>query len=417
MNQTLLIIIIMVCIFLEGFFSGSEIALVVADKIRIRNRADMGDIKALITRALLKKPRRLFATTLLGTNICVVTATTVLTYFIISNYGEDYSAFALLLSPVILIFGEVLPKSFYQHHADFLAQKVGVLLVWVSYILSPFVWLVSKVTELMLRGVRAPAYEEPRISREELTMLLSSKEAKDSDMPPEERKMIRRVFDLADAEVKNIMIPLAELEMLPASADTEAALSVFDRKGYSKLPLFEHRSHNIVGVVKIADCIFASKPEVLKDIMKPVIYVPENMPVYELYKTLQETKENKAIVVDEFGGATGFVTFEDLLEEVVGEIKDEYELGGERYKILSPGAYIVSGRMEIEEANENLGLAIPYGDYETVAGYILELFGYIPKVGESVTVGEWVYVVKNASPKAVFELEVRKVQGANSSSL
>lgn len=400
---------ILVCLFLEGFFSGSEIALVVADKLRLKNRADQGEGKALMTQALISQPRRLFGTTLLGTNICVVTASTVLTYFIISNYGDEYSAFALLLSPVILVFGEVLPKSIYQHHADLLARRVGVILTWASYIMFPLVWLLSKLTKFLLGGVERVAGMEPRISREELGSILSSREVTDSDMPPEERKMIRRVLNLSDAEVENIMIPLVEVEMLPSATDTEAALSIFDLKGFSRLPIFEHRSHNIVGIVDAADCIFASERKVLKDIMSPVIYVPETMPLYELYETLQSAREEVAVVVDEYGGATGLVTLEDLLEEVVGEIRDEYELGEQYWREVGPERYLVSGRMEVEKANEKLKLAIPDGDYETVAGYVLELFGYIPEVGEKIPAKGWVYIVKNATPRAVVEIEVKRV--------
>lgn len=410
MSLALLIVIILVCLFLEGFFSGSELALVVADKFRLKNAAEKGDIQARLTGKLLQNPRRLFSTTLLGTNICVITASTVLTFFIISNYGEEYSAFALLLSPVILIFGEVLPKSVYQHHADYLAKRVGVLLVWASYILYPLVWPLSKLTKLLLGKLQKVASTEPRISREELMLMLSSKEVRDSDMPPQERKMIKRVLDLSDSEVKNIMIPLVEVEMLPVTADTDAALAIFDLKGFSRLPVFEHRSHNVVGMVDAADCVFAAKREILRDIMEPVLYVPESMPLYELYETLQEEKEAVAVVVDEYGGATGLVTLEDLLEEVVGEIRDEYELGEQYYRKLAENKYLVSGRTEIELANDELGLQIPYGEYETVAGYLIELFGYIPETGERIESNGWTYKVRSATPRAVVEIEVEKTK-------
>jgi len=408
MSLIVLIIVILVCLLLEGFFSGSELALVVADQFRLRNRANQGDRKARTTLSLLKDPHKLFATTLLGTNICVVTATTVLTYFIIQNYSEEYSAFALLLSPIILVFGEVLPKSIYQRYADSIAGRVGVLLHWISVVLFPFIWLLSKLTDLFLGGVRRVAITEARISRDELALMLSSKEVKNSDMPPEERKMIQRIMELSDAEVENIMIPLVEVEMLPVTADTEAALATFDLKGFSRLPIFKHRSHNIVGIIDATDCIFSTSRRPLRDIMQQVIYVPETMPLYELYETLQEEKEEMAVVVDEYGGATGLVTLEDLLEEIVGEIRDEYEFGEQHYRVLSEGRYLVSGRMEVEEANEKINLAIPLGDYETVAGYLLEAFERIPEMDEKIQLGQWTYIIRNATPRAVLEVEVFK---------
>lgn len=408
MSLFLLVIILLVCLFLEGFFSGSELALVVADKFRLKNRAEKGDVEAKMTRNLLSEPRRFFSTTLFGTNTCVVTASTFLTYYIISNYGDDYSALTLLLSPIILVFGEVLPKSVYQHHADFLAGRVGTILVWISYVFYPFVWGLSKFTELLLGGVAKATGMEPRLSREELALMLSSKEAMDSDIRPEERLMVRRVLELSDAEVKSVMIPIAELEMLPLAADTEASLAVFDKTGLSKIPVFEHRSHNIVGVIDSSDCIFAPENRPLKDIVKDVIYVPEGMPLHELYETLQDAGQEAAVVVDEYGGATGLVTLEDLLEEIIGEIKDEYDLEKQLFKIAGTDEYMVRGRMNIEDANEHLKLGIPGGDYQTVAGYVLGLFGYIPKAGESVSDKNWRYTVKNATPRAIIDVEVKR---------
>lgn len=408
MSILIVIIVIFFCIFFEGFFSGSELAIVVSDKLRIKNRAKNGDAHCQMTVDLIKNPRRLFSTTLLGTNVCVVTASTVLTFYIIQRYGQEYSAFALLLSPIVLIFGEVLPKSVYQHHADYLATKVGPILWWLSYAFFPAVWFLSRLTALLMGGVKKVSGLEPKLSREELALILASKETVSSDMSAEERKMIKRVFDLADAEVKNIMIPLVEVEMLPVSADIDAAENIFDLKGYSRLPIFEHRSTNIIGIIDSGDCIFADKTKRISDIMKGVIYVPENMPLYELYESLQEEKEELAVVVDEFGGAVGLVTLEDLLEEFIGDIRDEYELAKQHCHKIQEGRYLVSGRMEVEEANSVIGLNIPDGDYETVAGFILEKFGYIPVIGERVEFEGWEYIVKNATPRAILEIEVSK---------
>lgn len=405
MSLLVLILVILVCLVVEGFFSGSELVLVISDKLRLKNKADRGDMEAQLTQNLINNPPRLFSTTLIGTNFCVVTASTVLTYFIISNFGSEYSAFALLLSPVILIFGEVVPKSIYQHHANKIVTRVGALLWWTSYVMYPFVKLLSKLTNYLLGGVEKAIGFEPRITREELASILSSKEVTNSDISPKERKMIENVFNMSDAEVKGIMIPLVEVEMLPITSDVSAALQVFDLKGFSRLPIFEHRSTNIVGMVNSIDCIFAPENVPIKDIMNPVLYIPENMPLYELYETLQGKKEEVAIVVDEYGGATGLVTLEDLLEEFVGEIHDEYELGEQHFVEVSTGKYILIGRMEIEEANEELKLNIPEGEYKTVAGFLLEQFGYIPRQGEQTVVDNRRYTVRKASGRAILEIE------------
>jgi CBS domain containing-hemolysin-like protein len=404
MGLTFTIISIVILLLIEMFYSGSEIALVVADKMRLKARADAGSSGASTAVWFIKHPAHFFSTVILGTNIAVVAASTIATFYLISNFGESAEIWALLLSPVILIFGEVLPKSIFQHHANAIIERISRILIASMYALYPFVWVLSRFTNFLLGGVEHHLGKEPRITRDELALLISSSES--PDVKPSEKKMLSRVLQLAHQRVENVMVPLAHVESIPVTGSRDAALALFDLKGFSKLPVFEHRAYNIIGVLDCLDCLF-SEAQDIREMVRPVIYVPRRMHLHELYNVMKDKEEQMAIVVDEYGAAVGLVTMEDVLEEIVGDIKDEYEFARQHFRKLGDGRYLAIGQIEVEEANEKLGLDIPKGNYETLAGFLLERFGRIPAVEEALVIGKWRYVIKKATDRAIVEVEVR----------
>ena len=403
MDLSFTISAIVILLLVEIFFSGGEIALVVADKMRLKTRAETGLKGAMSAMWFVRHPAHFFSTVILGTNISVVAASTIATFYLIYNYGEDAEVWALLLSPIVLIFGEVLPKSLFQHYSNKLVEKISPMLIISMYMMLPLVWVLSRFTGFLFGGVAHHFGSEPRITREELALLIGLSDS--PDVKPSERRMITRVFELASQRAKNVMVPLAHIESIPVGETREAALNIFDLKGFSKLPVFEHRAYNIIGVVDCLDCLFTEGSSV-KDMVKPVIYVPKEMPLHELYLKMRNEEEQIAIVVDEYGAAVGLLTLEDLLEEVIGDIRDEYELGRQHWKAVDTDRFLISGNMEIEEANEKLHLEIPKGNYETIAGFLLVKFGCIPSVGDSIQTGGWQYTVKKATDRAIIEVEV-----------
>jgi len=380
--------------------------LVVADKIKLKTREESRNKGASSAMWFIRHPAHFFSTVILGTNISVIAASTIATFYLISNYGEQAEVWALLLSPIVLIFGEVLPKSLFQHYADRIIEKISPPLIISMYAMYPLVWVLSQLTNFLLGGVQSHLGNEPRITREELMLLIGSSES--PDVKPSERKMLHKVLELAHQRVKNIMVPLGLIESIPVISDKDVALGVFDLKGYSKLPVFEHRAYNVIGVLDCMDCLFSNDTSI-KDLIKPVIYVPEEMRLHELYKKMKDSEQQTAIVVDEYGAVSGLVTLEDVLEEIVGDIRDEYEFGRQQYRVLSKNHFVVMGLLEIEEANEKLGLEIPKGNYETVAGFLLEKFGYIPRQQETIIVGKWRYKIVQATDKAIIEIDVLRI--------
>ncbi len=404
------IMILMVCLLAESFFTGTEMAAVHADKLTLKTQARKGSKRAKLLLALMAKPARFFSTTLLGTNVSVVMASVCTTYYIIQNFGTDYEGFALLLSPIILILGEIVPKSLYQHYANQIVLKTVYPLKIFGLIFSPIVLILSELTDMLLGRVTKQAGSEFPVTRDELETLLKQKRTATINVEGEEtirRSIITRIFNLAEKRVTNIMLPLIDVEALSDTATGEEAAKTFAEKGFSRLPIFHDRIFNVVGILNNIDLLFGDQKRPIKELMHPAYFVPEGMPLDELLVTMKRKGEPMAIVVDEFGGASGIVTLEDLIEQVVGEIQDEYDYAQPLYYRIGKNRFLVSGRLEITEANEKLQFGIPTGDYETIAGFLIHQIGAIPQKDYIHRFGRLEFIIHRATEKAIQEIEIR----------
>jgi len=400
------IAIVLFCIFVEGFFSGSEIAVVNADKYHLAMETDAGSRRARAALHLVKHPGEFFATTLLGTNIAAVTCTVTVTLYIIERYGGDYAPFAIVVWPFMLIFGEIVPKSVCQDNADRIVLRVAPILLIFSYIFYPVVWMISKMTNSVLGGIKRRSSDSGDISREALEIMLEVGEESESDMRRAERTLISRIFDLDDKKVENIMTPLVDVVGVPITASLTDIADVLDEHGFSRVPVYEEQAFNVIGIFTGTELLFGPKDAEFRNLVKKPYYVPEEMPLDELLISMKRRGEAMAIAVDEYGAATGIVTSEDLLEEVVGEIRDEHDEEEPLYDRIGKNRYLVNARLEIEHANEKLKLGIPDGEYETVAGFIIHHMERIPARGESFSFGEFVYKIYRANERAVLEVEI-----------
>ncbi len=409
MSLILVIVILAVALLLEGFFSGSEMAVVSADKYRLALATDAGSARARSALHLIKRPATFFATTLFGTNLCTVTGSVVTTLFIIDRYGPQYAPLAIVYWPFTLLFGEILPKSIYQHYADRIVLRIAPLLFTISFVLYPVVWVFSRLTYLILGRVQKQKGKAPPISREELELMLEVGTPESSDVRQAERTLISRLFDLADKHVGQIMTPLVDVISIPVSASREEAARTLDEHGFSRVPVTEGHAYNVVGMLTSTDLLFGEEGHTVRELMRPAYFVPEDMPLDELLVAMKRGGRPMAVAVDEFGAATGIVTVEDLLEEVIGEIRDEHDETKQLYWRIGRHRYIVRCRMEVAHANARLGLDIPKGAYQTVAGFVIHSFERIPKIGESFRSGRYLYRVTRATDRAVLEVEINLV--------
>ncbi len=406
MSLAFVIIVVVICILLEGFFSGSEMALVNADRHRLRASADAGSRGARQALRLVRDPARFFSTTLLGTNLAVVAASEIVSFYVLRRYGEAAMPLALLFAPLPLIFGEIVPKSIYHHYADRIVTRIAPFLRTVSILFWPAVWPLSLLTRRLLRGLPGRSSGAQPVSREALELMLRVGQPEESDVKAVERTMISRIFDLADKTVENIMTPLVDVVAIDISAGREAAARIMEEYEFSRVPVYERRVFNIVGVLTGTDLLFGDSSKNVRELMRAVPFVPEEMPLDELLVMLKRRGEPLAVAVDEYGAATGIATTEDLLEEVVGEIRDEHDEEPPLYSRLGRNRFLVEGRLEIEVANERLKLWLPDGDYETVAGFALHRFERIPNVGDHFVYGPFLFIVRQASERAITQIEI-----------
>jgi putative hemolysin len=404
------IAVVACCLLLEGFFSGSEIAIVSADRIRVRQRAAAGDRAATLLEAFYEAPQRILATTLVGTNFSVVTATVVLTLALLAHGKPEWLPVAIL-SPMLLTFGEVIPKTLFQQNADRLAPRLIVVLWFISRVVTPVWWLVGRVAGAVSRllGVSAP---RALVTREELKLLLKGTATgpQKSEITEGERRMIRNIFEFGDTTVADLMVPLSEVFALPDDAPLELAAREALDKRHSRVPAFHERVDRVVGILHVFDLLRAGpKTGTVGELMRPPIFAPESQLAVDLLRRMQREHQGMAVVVDEYGGTIGVVTIEDILEEIVGEIEDEYDrVEPMPITTEAPGVWRVAARTPLSVVNGTVGLQLAEGeDYESLGGFVLDQLKRIPRVGEQLRVGTISIEVTRASERAVEEVLIR----------
>ena len=392
-----------VCVCIEGFFSGSEIAMVSASRTLIRQRAAEGDRAALLIEKLLQKPQTLLATTLIGTNLALITFSVTMTLALLGNRGSTSEALAVVMvTPMTLLLGEVIPKSLCQHHADRIIGRIVYPLHIASLVLRPAVWIMGTLASAIAR-LLGTDQKRAFITREELSLLIEAEAAPGSEITHSEREMIANVLEMSEAEAQDVMVPLSEVAALPERTTlAEAALEIGDKQ-HSRMPVFRDRIDNVVGIVHVFDLLAAEDDRrTVAEVARPAKFVPETVPAIDLLVDLQRTGDHMAVVVDEYGGAVGVVTVEDLLEEVVGEIDDEYDDEPSPIEQERPGVWRIQARTAIDRINSELGVELPESeDYETIGGLLLEHFHRIPKTGESMVTGPLTVRVLEASDRAI----------------
>lgn len=402
------LIIMLLCLLLEGFFSGVEIAVISADQMKLRHIAAKGSRGAKLALEMLKKPERLLTTTLIGTNIMVVANTTLATALVIGQFGERFSWLAIVcLSPLIWIFGEIVPKSIFQHRADEITPHAVFILRAASYLFFPILILFNIVIFLLDKMTGAPSQNPFTLREEIITMLqMSSK----GDIQHVEKNMIRRVFNFSETTAQNVMVPLIDVKAIERKITCGEAVRFAAETAHVRLPVYEERIDQVIGVLNALELLVVAADEPIEPFIRQVRYVPGSMGVKELLMELRQDGDTVAVVVDEYGGAEGLVTIEDIMEEVVEEMEDEYD-GAEKSqqwaRKVGERDYIVSARIETDNLEEEINLKIPRGDYETLAGFLLENAREVPPVGSTVKVNDVTYTILKGTPQTILEVRIR----------
>ena len=400
-------LVVALCIFGEAFFAMSELAIITANRIRLEEAARNGNSAAQRVIWFRDQPERLFGTTLLGTNLSTVTGSTVASLTLIQIDPERGEWWAMLLmSPLILVGAEIIPKSIGQARANSIALVLAGPLYIVNRLFTPLIYIVKGYTHLLYRVIGIDeSSQQAMVSREELVLLMEPSD-EPGEIEEDEREMIARIFAFNQLRARDSMVPLAEMVGISRDSTVQEAVELIARVGYSRLPVYIERIDNVVVILHHLDLFTASHKDIIvSTLMRPAHFVPATQEVDEVMFVLQREAASAAIVVDEFGGAIGLVTLEDIIEEIVGEIHDEHDSRTGLWRQLSDG-YVIDARAPVEMLNQELKIGIPdLAEYETVAGFILERLRHIPRVGEFVELEDGRRLtVRRATARAIQEV-------------
>jgi putative hemolysin len=402
-NNFLYIFAIILCILFQGFFSGTEMVILSANRLKLRQSAKRGNKGASRFLKLIEKPDWSLAATSTGTNMFVIIASVFATVWLNNIFTNNSELLTILIiTPILLIFGEILPRTVFQQKADDIALKITSPFVYMSGIILPVIYLVFWTSRIFCKLLgKEDVKNDFYISKKELELALSI-DGEGSDLETGEKKLIRRAFQLFESDVSDVMVPLIDVTAISYRSTVEKAIETIGSTDYSRLPIYKGRIDNLVGIIHPFDLIHVSDKNIpIAGFIREVPFVPESKKAHDLLILLQKTRNSIAIVLDEYGGSAGIITIEDIIEEVVGEINDEYDDDTKQFVRLGENRFLVKARMEIEHANEIMNLSIPKEDYETIGGFLLKQMGKIPKKGESLKFDGIKFTIQSSNKKAI----------------
>ncbi len=411
-----LFLIILLMLVLSAFFSGSEIAFVTANRLRVEVVARRGGLVAGIVRDFLSNPATFLTTTLVGNNVCLVIYSTLMAFYLRPPLEQFFGTTlglglgglhvvvlatqTFIAAILVLIFGEILPKSVMREISNRIIFVLALPLRVSYYVLLPMVKLAGWSASVLVRLIRADAASLSQFMRRDFEIIIQeSRESGELDLDEEESELLTNVFALGSIRVKESMVPRTDIVAVDENITLEDLRQRFIETGHSKLPAYRENIDNIVGIVFAYDLF--QQPASVQQMMRPAKFVPESKLSKDLLQEFLGTTTSIAVVIDEYGGTAGLVTREDLLEELFGDIQDEFDTDDDIMRQVDEGTFVASGRVPLDELNERFGLTLPEGDYDTVAGYLLERLGVIPVPQEEHLIDGLRFVILQATANRI----------------
>lgn len=417
--------IILFTVLASAFFSGSEIAFVSANRLKLEIESRKGSIVSRALAFFNEKPETFLTTTLVGNNIINVLYATLMAIFLAEPVRSVYTSWmgvepstvvvlliqTIVASLVIMIFGEIIPKAIFRIQADFMVKVVALPLRILNVILRPLIYMANSASGLLVRWLNTGSERSDKIfRRQDVEMIL--KELRDTgggeDFDQEDSQILHNVLELSNKRVKETMVPRTEMIAVDQNATIDEIQRIFIASGFSKVPVYQDNIDDITGVVFAYDLFDA--PESIADIIRPVKLIPSSKKSKDLLAEFRQSNSSVAIVIDEYGGTAGMVTIEDLIEEVVGDIQDEYDTEDEFIKQIDVNTYILSGNVDLDELHEKfpeIDLKNNGDEFETVAGYIINHIGRIPKVNEELFIHGHKFIISKATPNRLDTVKLK----------
>lgn len=415
------IIVLFILVLLSGFFSSAETAIISVNKIRIRSMVEEDVKNAALVAKILEDSRKFISTVLIGNNVVNISASALATTFVSSLFGNVYIGIGTgILTMIILVFGEVLPKTIASIHSEELSLAYAPVLLFLMKIFTPLVFLLNIISGGILKifGVDPDKITSGITENELLTYVEVSHE--EGIIENEEKEMITNVVDFGDSLVKDVMVPRVDMYTISDDINYDELLFAFEKDKYSRLPVYQENVDNIIGIVYLKDVAFykGDKTEFkIESILRPANFTYEFKKTSELLIEMRNSSLSMCIVLDEYGAAVGLITLEDLLEEIVGEIRDEYD-GDEVDDIvqLDQDEYMVMGSTRLDDFNEFFGTEYESDDYDSIAGKLIELFERLPEKGDAITDGPLSFLIEFVDHRRIEKIKVRKLPNIDDSS-
>ncbi len=406
------VLIFIIFLMLIAFFSASEIAIVSQGKIiKFYKHKDK---KLRMLQELLEKPEIVLGTILVGVNFSTILTSSIATPWFVKILGkEGILVSTFIVTFFIVVFGEIIPKNIARQHSLEIALKSLTLITLFSKFFYPIVYVFAKITKPLLWFIGTKKGEEkPFITKEGLKHMIEMM-YKNEEVMETEKKMVLNVFDFREVQVRDIMTPRVEVTAIHEDATLDEALNLIAKEGHSRIPIYRDTLDTITGVIHVKD-IFRNWDRregiKVKDIAHEPFFIPEFKHIEELLQEFRAKKVHLGIVIDEYGVVSGIVTIEDIVEEIFGEIRDEFEKGEEDYKKLPDGSIWVKGTLTIEDINDIFNLSLPVNGFETISGLIMDFLGKIPEEGESVRYKDLLIIASKVEDNRISEVVIKKLK-------
>ena len=404
------LVLVILLLSLSAFFSSAETALTTVSKMRIRTLAEAGDKKAITLMKVIENPGKMLSMILVGNNIVNLSASSMMTTLTMELFGSKAVGAATgVLTLLILVFGEITPKTMATLNAERLSLAYAGIVYWLMRLLTPVIFLVNKLSTAVMFLLRVDPNKKPDAITEDELRTIVEVSHEEGVIESEEKKMINNVFDFGDAVARDVMVPRIDMVMVDVNATYKELIELFRKERFTRIPVYENSTDNVIGIINVKDFLLYDNAQKfsLRDLLRQPLYTYEYKKTAELMVEMRKTSNNIIIVLDEYGATAGLITLEDMLEEIVGDIRDEYDEDEEdEVKEIAPNEYLVSGSAKLDDLNDRLDLELESEDYDSIGGLVIGLLEHLPEEGEAVDCGNIRLVVEHVEKNRIDKIRL-----------
>ncbi|TAL26056.1 MAG: HlyC/CorC family transporter [Nitrospirae bacterium] len=417
-HSIFLLILIAVSIIAIAVLSSSESSFIAVNKIRIRGLLEKGDSRAKAVQKILDDHDRLFSAVILSGNLFTVLATSIGTVLALRYFGEDGIIIAtIVMTFLTVVFGELAPKTFAVAHSEKVSLLLAKPIAFYIKLISPLVWIFKVSSNLIIRILGGKQKSvSPFVTEEEIKTMITIGE-EEGTLEQEEKEMLHNVFEFGDKAVTEAMVPRTEIVSITEESTIDDALKLVSESGYSRYPVIKETIDNVIGILYVKDILIrmaegkieTSSP--ITDLVREAYFIPENKMATELLDEMQKNKFQIALIMDEYGGTAGLITLEDIIEEIVGGLQDEFEAmeAEKEVEIIDERTFMASGTTGLDEVNELAGVGLASEDFHTIGGFVFGLFRRLPKVGEQVKYHNLRFLILEMEDKKIEKIKITKL--------